>query len=35
MLATLRKIIAANQDTLLNYTSQCSCYETILKFLCN
>jgi hypothetical protein len=39
-LATLQKIIVANQDTLSNfcsriYTSQCNCCGTILKFLCN
>jgi hypothetical protein len=37
MLATLQKIIAANQDTSLNFhsrncISQCNCYETMSKF---
>jgi hypothetical protein len=40
MLVILRKTIAANQDTSLNFRSrncisQCNCYEPMLKFLCN
>jgi hypothetical protein len=40
MLATLQKIIVANQDMSWNFrsricTSQCNCCRTILKFLCN